>query len=925
MLISLRRFVILTAALSLGVSAARAQSYYQPYSFRTLAGVALGNVDGVGTSARLRTIACMATDAAGNIYMADASESTIRKMTPDGHVTTIAGLAGNVGAVDGKGAAARFRNPRGVAVDASGNVFVTDTGNHTVRLITPDGTVSTFAGDPGVPSYRDGTGIIARFNTPTGIVWVNSGLLFVVDAGNACIRQITSAKAVSTLAGNPGHVGTNDGTKAAALFYHPTQMAADTAGNLYVTEPQVFTVRKITQAGVVTTIAGTAGVSGDTDANGKNARFNTPVGVTTDLAKNVYVTDSSNRIVRKISPANDVTTFVQQGPFAGVYGIVFANGTLFVADQVNGTIDAVSASGSVSIFAGTVSAGLVDGTGTAARFSNPQGIAVDASGNAFVADTENASIRRVTPDGQVTTIATNASQLKSSQGVTVDSAGNIYVANTGAHTISKIAPGGTPTIFAGSAGVTGSSNGKGTAAGFSGPVGVAADTAGNVYVADTQNQTIRKITPDGTVSTLAGNANVSGDSDGTGSNATFGYPEGVAVDHSGNVYVADTSNSLIRKITPAGVVTTIAGMQGAFGSADGPGTKATFSYPVGIAVDAAGNLYVGEQVGETIRKIAPDHTVTTIAGTPRVEGSSDGVGGAATFSTPLSVAVDGSGKLYVADSGNNTVRVSSAGPVAQLLNISTRGLVQTDNNVLIGGVIAIGGSSKNVIVRAIGPSLANAGVQGALGDPMLELHDSSGALVASNDDWKTDSSGKSQQSAIQATGIAPSNNAESALTATLNAYQNYTVVVRGKNNTTGVALVEAYDLNPTAGSILGNISTRGYVDINNALIGGLIVGNQSGATNVLARGLGPSLTAAGVSNALTDPTLELRDVNGALLAGNDNWQDTNATAIQATGIPPSDPHEAAILAMLAPGNYTAVVQGKGASGIGLVEVYNLQQ
>jgi hypothetical protein len=257
----------------------------------------------------------------------------------------------------------------------------------------------------------------------------------------------------------------------------------------------------------------------------------------------------------------------------------------------------------------------------------------------------------------------------------------------------------------------------------------------------------------------------------------------------------------------------------------------------------------------------------------------------------------------------------------QLLNVSTRLRVLTDDNALIGGFIVTGNAPKRVIVRAIGPSLTAFGVAGALANPVLELHGPGGFSTITNDDWRN-----SQQAEIQATGLAPGNNLESAIVATLPAGP-YTAIVRGQNNGTGVGLVEAYDLEAGADAKLGNISTRGFVDAGeNVMIGGLIAGPVSSATGqILVRAIGPSLSAFGVPNALQDPTLELHDGNGGLLASNNDWRDTQQSAIEATGLAPSNIKESAILSTLSPGGYTAIVRGTGnTTGVALVEVYKLQ-
>jgi len=256
----------------------------------------------------------------------------------------------------------------------------------------------------------------------------------------------------------------------------------------------------------------------------------------------------------------------------------------------------------------------------------------------------------------------------------------------------------------------------------------------------------------------------------------------------------------------------------------------------------------------------------------------------------------------------------------KLANVSTRVNAGTGDNQLIGGFIITGTESKKVIVRAIGPSLAQFGVGSVLADPTLELHDQTGALLASNDNW-----GDSQRAEIEATGIPPVNELESAIVRTL-APGAYTAVARGKDGGTGTALVEVYDLNSTSNATLANISTRGAVGADSdIIIGGFIIFGNGGNTRVLVRAIGPSLASLGITNAMPDPTLELRDVNGTLIAGNDNWKDGPQTEIEETTLAPTNDLESAIVTTLPSGPYTAIIHERnGRSGIGLFEVYNLQ-
>jgi hypothetical protein len=369
------------------------------------------------------------------VYVADTANATIRKITPTGVVTTLAGTAGMTGSTDGMGAAARFSNPIGVGTDGAANVYVGD--GSTIRKVTPSGAVTTLAGSPTVIGSADGTGDAAGFYSPSGVTTDSAGAVYVADTFNDIIRSITPAGVVTTMAGTAGMGGSMDGTGAAARFSIPTGVATDSAGNVYVADSGVrisnevylgnHVIRKITPAGVVTTLAGTAGMPGSADGNGAAARFNTPLGVAADSAGDVYVADTYNSTIRKITPAGVVTTL------AGTAGTT----------------------------------GSTDGTGPAALFNNPYGVAVDVAGNVYVADTRNDIIRKITPAGAVTTLA-------------------------------------------GMAGMSGSTDGMGAAARFDSPSGVAADSAGNVYVADTNNSTIRKITPAGVVTTVVGRAGENG-------------------------------------------------------------------------------------------------------------------------------------------------------------------------------------------------------------------------------------------------------------------------------------------------------------------------------------------------------------------------------------------------------------------------------
>ena len=692
--------VPLRAALLSGLLlACSAGAYAQSLTFNTLAGYAgQGSADGFRDNARFSNPSGIVADSVGNIYVADTANHTIRQITPSGVVSTLAGLAGVSGSADGTGSAAQFNQPQGVAVDSAGNVYVADTGNHTIRQIAPGGAVSTLAGLAGVSGSANGTGSSARFYQPEGVGVDSSGNVYVADTWNHIIRMIVPGGSVSTLAGLAGTNGSTDGTGGGARFYQPQGVAVDSTGILYVADTGNQTIRKITAGGAVTTLAGSAGNYGNANGTGASARFYGPSGVAVDGPGNVYVSDYFNQTLRMVTPAGVVSTLAgSAGNFGSADGAnsgvrfwnpagVAVSGTntvtVFVADSGNGTIRALTPVGAnwvSSTPAGSASTGSADLAGSAARFYWPGGAAVDGAGNVYVADTQNGTVRKATADGVVSTLAGLAGNYGSAdgtggnarffgpQGIAVDGAGTAYVADTVNATIRKVTAGGAVTTLAGSAGNPGIADGTGSAARFNEPQGLAVDSAGTVYMADTWNHTIRKVTAAGAVSTLAGVPGSPGSIDGTGSNvgtnkARFNCPAAVAVDHAGNVYVADYFNHTVRKITPARVVSTLAGLPGVWGNADGTGSAARFYEPAGIAVDSAGSVYVLDSGNHTMRKLTPvgaNWVVSTVAGLADVSGSSDGLGSSARFSYPVGLAVDGSGVLYVADTGNSTIRQGS--------------------------------------------------------------------------------------------------------------------------------------------------------------------------------------------------------------------------------------------------------------------------
>ena len=450
-----------------------------------------GSADGLAAQATFSKVADVAVDPVGNVYVADFYNCTIRRISPNGFVTTVAGTAGSCAAADGVGASARFAGPVGIAVDLTSAIYVADTGipfafNNTIRKISVDGTVSTLAGKVGVNSPVDGVGVAASFADPRGIAVDNFGNVFVADVKANTIRQVTPVGAVTTIAGSLPATGAVDGDASASRFTNPQNVAVDGSGTIYVADAGNSLIREITAAGVTTTLAGVAGVGGTADGTLISATFSSPSGIALGLDGTVYVADAGSHLIRKISPSGTVVTIAgadwpnRAFQFPGSVPVAMAvdgSRNVYVADAGMNVIRKVGADGSASVL-----------TSAAA----PRGIAVDTAGNLYVSDTENQTIRKITMLGQDSVLAGSpgsagavdgsgtAARFNNPGALSVDGSGNIYVADTGNQLVRVVTAGGTVTTIAGRAGSIGVLLGD-LPGSLNYPVGMAVDVNGALY------------------------------------------------------------------------------------------------------------------------------------------------------------------------------------------------------------------------------------------------------------------------------------------------------------------------------------------------------------------------------------------------------------------------------------------------------------
>jgi streptogramin lyase len=594
----------------------------------------------------------------------------------------VAGVLGGLGTVDGTGGAARFCWPNGMVYDGQDKLFVADECNHVVRqVVVSSGAVTTLAGVAQQIGLLDGVGPNARFQAPTGITSDGQGNLYVLDSGNHVIRKIVPATgAVSTLA-EITEVGGIRKVVGNLWFSGPSAIVHDGQGALYIADDGA--IRKLAlETGVLTVVAGSSGARGTRDGIGQAAQFAAPEGLALDGVGNLMVADAQNGSIRKIVLATGEVSTLDRTSFTWPQGRMGDGlGGLYVTDNTGHTLSRlVLSTGQVSLVAGSAGkAGSSDGAGPAGRFSCPSGMALDGLGNAFLSDRMNNTLRKVvlgsgvvstlvgrggqsgSADGTRETVRFDLSgQSGSSLGLVSDGEGHLYLADPGNQAIRRIVMAtGEVTTFAGAPGECELSDGIGKAARFCSPVGIANDGAGSLFVSDSSNHVIRKIDlVTAMVTTIAGSPRTSGSADGVGAAASFNEPQGIAADNQGNLYVADTGNDTIRKIVLAtGVVTTLAGSPGMESADDGVGGLAHFWHTSGLVWDGAGSLFVADMWNRTIRKITlAGRVVTTFAGKAQEYGSKDGIGTQALFYGPSGLALDGAGNLFAADTYNQTIR-----------------------------------------------------------------------------------------------------------------------------------------------------------------------------------------------------------------------------------------------------------------------------
>jgi len=699
------------------------------YTINTVAGDYVLGDGGAATQALLALPYGVALDGTGNIYIADDLDNRVRKVVlATGVITTIAGtgVAGFSGD-GGPAISAQLNGPGGVATDTAGNVYILDVNNQVIRKVDTAGNISTFAGTPGVGgSTGDGgpaTAAKLSLHVGGGLAVDAAGNLYIADSLNSAIREITVSNGnINTIAGTIGKNGhTGDGGPAtSAMLYYPFGVAVDSTGNLYIADTFNQEVREVSaQTHNITTIAGKAGAIGSTGDGGPPAAalFNYPWCIAVDATGNIYIGDFSNDEIRKITAGATPTidtligniklggTLAGDGGSAASAGMsgpvsvaVNSAGTVYIADLLNNRVRYVS-QGIINELAGAGHAQGDGGKATAAYLYFPQSAAEDSAGNLYIADTDNNEIRKVAPDGTISTFA----KVGAPQAVVVDSSGNVLV--TSGNRIAKADPKGNVTIIAGGTapGFSGD-GGPATAALLNTPEGLALDSAGNLYVADAYNHRIREIAA-GNINTVAGSGPTCGVPCNSGSftgdggpatSATLNFPYGVALDSDGDLLIADSINHCIRKVTK-GVIDTVAGTGGkaGYGGDGGQATAALLSTPLGVTADNAGNFFIADSSSNVVRLVDGFGSINTIAGNNTSGFSGDGgVGTSAQLNKPFGIMIDPNTNVLFVDNLNHRVReLTPSGPVVPSAASVVNGASFASGGVVPGGIATIFGSN----------------------------------------------------------------------------------------------------------------------------------------------------------------------------------------------------------------------------------------
>ena len=725
------------------------------YQLTTVAGSDLVGDGGQAIAAQLQQPEGIVVDPAGNLYIADAANNRVRMVTPAGVIGTVAGNGHQGFSGDnGPASAAQLNQPYGLALDAAGNLYIADYGNQRVRAVGTNGNITTVAGDGQSGAYADGgPATAALLLGPRDLATDPAGNLYISEILGHRVRKVAPGGIISTVAGiGIAGFGGDGGPATAAQLNQPASLALDGAGNLYIVDSRNFRIRKV-QAGT----GAISTVCSQQTFNAQNLVYSVNLfGLAADAAGDLYFLDIANSAAWQMNPAG-VLTQVAGVPGGGGYtGDGQSALQTLLIDPVEVTLDAAgdlyiselrrvrsvtAATGMVNTVAGTGTFGFSGDGGSAlmAALNTPTGLALN-NGSLYISDTNNQRVRQVAASGSISTVAGNgtpgylgdsgpaaSASLSSPTGLAFDPAGNLYIADSKNNNVRSVNPSEVITTFAGIG--TCGFGAEGDPAALTplcGPQSAVVDLAGNTYIADTQNNRVIMVDSAGNIQIVAGNGTAGDAGAGNSAWGELYEPQGVALDSAGNLYIADTQNHRIRMLAPGGAISTIAGTGNAGFSGDGgAATAAELNAPSQVAVDTSGNVYIADTQNHRVRLVTTDGNINTIAGTgDAAYNGDDGPAVQVALSAPGGVALDGQGNVYVADTGNNRVRMLSTTqtvvtptPPVQLVNVTL-----ANGASLLPGPLAPG-EIFSIFGQGIGPTVAVTGTFDEVGTLSTTLAD----------------------------------------------------------------------------------------------------------------------------------------------------------------------------------------------------------
>ncbi|HLH44532.1 MAG TPA: IPT/TIG domain-containing protein [Bryobacteraceae bacterium] len=695
----------------------------QTYTVTTIAGGTPAPAVAAGSSLALGGLGRVGVDPAGDVYF--TALNSVYRLSQGGTVTRVAGN-GRAGFSGDGGPAlgAQLNSPQGVVVDTQGNIYISDTGNNRIRLVS-NGVISTFAGNGKAGSSGDyGDPLQAELHIPLGLALDTAGNLYIADSANNVIRQV-SGGIIYPFAGNYIRGESHDGGPAIdAALSVPSDLAFDSSGNLYIADTGNGRIRQVNPSGIINTVVG--GGTTYTEGGAANATVLAgPTGVAIDSAGDIFIADRDGNHIYKVTASTQKITTVMGNSGSGFAGDggsaataemnsptsiqVDPTGDIFFVDLLNARIREINASGNIMTLVGN---GLVtySGDGGAAQnalMNAPSGVVIAPSGVVYIADTNNQRVRMIASDGTISTVAGNgtpgfagdgstgaSAQVNFPTGLATDASGNVYISDTGNQRVRMLSGGSITTVAGNGAAGYGGDGGPATSAQINSPAGLAVDKAGNLYIADFSNNAVRKVAG-GTITTIAGTgaAGYAGDG-GPAAQAQLNGPAALALDSSGNLYIADSGNHVVRKISPGGIITTIAGNTMSASSGDGGlATAASLAVPNALAADSQGNVYIADASANRVRMVTAGGLIVTIAGAGTAGYSGDnGPAINAQFNGLAGISLDASGNIYVADRANNAIRLMqlvSAVPSAGAVTNSASNLT---GPIAPGEALAIYGS-----------------------------------------------------------------------------------------------------------------------------------------------------------------------------------------------------------------------------------------